>query len=152
MKKLFMLVTLCICLLGFCPQPAQAADDVKFSSDASGFVLLTDVVPDAILEIRYYSTYNFVGDRIDGYLQPTALLTKEAAQALKAVTDTLFRSLPLNRLEAQHDVRNPASGRVMQKSGFVQEGILRGRILNKGEYVDTVLYALLRSDWESAQR
>ena len=87
MKKLFMLVTLCICLLGFCPQPAQAADDVKFSSDASGFVLLTDVVPDAILEIRYYSTYNFVGDRIDGYLQPTALLTKEAAQALKAVSD-----------------------------------------------------------------
>ena len=73
MKKLFMLVTLCICLLGVCPQPAQAADDVKFSSDASGFVLLTDVVPDAILEIRYYSTYNFVGDRIDGYLQPTAL-------------------------------------------------------------------------------
>ena len=75
-----------------------------------------------------------------------------ATQALKAVTDILFRSLPLNRLEAQHDVRNPASGRVMQKSGFVQEGILRGRILNKGEYVDTVLYALLRSDWESAQR
>ena len=32
-----------------------------------GFVHLTDVVPDAILEIRYYSTYNFVGDRIYGY-------------------------------------------------------------------------------------
>ena len=75
-----------------------------------------------------------------------------ATQALKAVTDTLFRSLPLNRLEAQHDVRNPASGRVMQKSGFVREGTLRGRILNKGEYVDTALYAFLRSDWESAQR
>lgn len=75
-----------------------------------------------------------------------------ATQALKAVTDSLFRSLPLNRLEAQHDVRNPASGRVMQKCGFVQEGILRGRILNKGEYVDTALYALLRSDWESVQR
>ena len=75
-----------------------------------------------------------------------------ATQALKAVTDTLFRSLPLNRLEAQHDVRNPASGRVMQKSGFVWEGTLRGRILNKGEYVDTALYAFLRSDWESAQR
>ncbi len=87
MKKLFMLLTLCITLLGFCPQPAGAADNINFSSDASGFVLLTDVVPDAILEIRYYSTYNFVGDRIDGYLQPTALLTKEAAQALKAVSD-----------------------------------------------------------------
>ncbi len=53
----------------------------------SGFVHLAEAVPDAILEIRYYSTYNFVGDRIDGYEQPTALLTVEAAKALKAVSD-----------------------------------------------------------------
>ena len=75
-----------------------------------------------------------------------------ATQALTAVTDAVFRSLPVNRLEAQHDLRNPASGRVMEKSGFRQEGILRSRILNKGEYVDVALYAILRSDWESAQR
>ena len=56
-------------------------------SAPSGFVRLTDAVPDAILEIRYYSTYNFVGDRIDGYEQPTALLTAEAARALKEVSD-----------------------------------------------------------------
>jgi len=54
-----------------------------------GFVHLTDAVPDAILEIRYHSTYNFTGDRIDGYERPTALLTKEAAAALKAVSDDL---------------------------------------------------------------
>ena len=75
-----------------------------------------------------------------------------ATQSLKAVVDAVFRSLPLNRLEAQHDVRNPASGRVMQKSGLRQEGILRGRVLNKGEFADVALYAILRSDWESAQR
>ena len=57
--------------------------------ESSGFVNITDVVPDAILEIRYFSTYNFIGDRIDGYLEPTALLTKEAALALKAVSDDL---------------------------------------------------------------
>lgn len=75
-----------------------------------------------------------------------------ATQALQAVIDTVFSSLPVNRLEAQHDIRNPASGRVMQKCGLIQEGILRGRILNKGEYVDTALYAILRSDWEKRQR
>ncbi len=53
------------------------------------FVLIADAVPDAILEIRYYSTYNFVGDRIDGYLSPTALLTREAASALREVSDEL---------------------------------------------------------------
>ena len=57
------------------------------SNAPDGFVHLTEAVPDAILEIRYYSTYNFVGDRIDGYEQPTALLTKEAAKALKEVSD-----------------------------------------------------------------
>jgi D-alanyl-D-alanine dipeptidase len=39
------------------------------------------------MEIRYYGTYNFVGTRIDGYLAPTAMLTKEAADSLKAVSD-----------------------------------------------------------------
>ena len=51
------------------------------------FVTITDAVPDAILEIRYFGTYNFVGERIDGYLQPTALLTREAADSLRAVSD-----------------------------------------------------------------
>ena len=51
------------------------------------FVSLEEAVPDAILEIRYFGTYNFVGKRIDGYLAPTALLTREAAESLKAVSD-----------------------------------------------------------------
>ena len=59
------------------------------SDDASQFVNLMDVVPDAILEIRYYSTYNFVGARVDGYLEPIALLTRQAADSLRAVSDDL---------------------------------------------------------------
>ena len=72
-----------------CGVSACAADEVILSDDASDFVLVTDVVPDVILEIRYYSTYNFVGDRIDGYEEPLAFLTKEAAAALKEVSDEL---------------------------------------------------------------
>ena len=53
-----------------------------FSDDRSDFVVLTDVVPDVVLEMRYFSTYNFVGSRIDGYEEPVALLTREAAEAL----------------------------------------------------------------------
>ena len=56
------------------------------TEDTSQFVVLTDVVPDAILEIRYFGTYNFVGARIDGYLEPTALLAREAADSLQAVS------------------------------------------------------------------
>ena len=57
------------------------------TEDSSQFVTLTDVVPDAILEIRYFSTYNFVGTRVDGYFEPIALMTKMAADSLKAVSD-----------------------------------------------------------------
>ncbi len=71
--------------------PEEAAEsDVVLSDDASDFVLLSEAVPDAILEIRYYSTYNFVGDRIDGYEEPVALLTREAAEALREVSDDLM--------------------------------------------------------------
>ena len=55
--------------------------------DSSGFVVLADHVPGVVQEIRYYSTYNFVGDRIDGYEEPCALITIEAARALKAVAN-----------------------------------------------------------------
>ena len=58
--------------------------------DTSGFVLLADYVPSVIQEIRYYSTFNFIGERIDGYEEPCALLTKEAARALKEVSNQMI--------------------------------------------------------------
>ena len=54
-----------------------------------GFVYVTDVIPDAILEIRYYSTYNFVGARVDTYEDPVAILAQEAADKLKIVNDSV---------------------------------------------------------------
>ena len=77
MKRILLLA---ITLLAAC-----APKDLR--KDSSGFVTLTDAVPDAILEIRYYGTYNFVGSRIDGYLQPVALITREAGDSLRAVSD-----------------------------------------------------------------
>ena len=59
----------------------------KVIMDPSDFVLLSDYVPGIVQEIRYYSTYNFVGDRIDGYEEPVAILSKEAARALKGVAN-----------------------------------------------------------------
>ena len=50
-------------------------------------MVLADHVPGIVQEIRYHSTYNFVGERVDGYEEPCALLTLEAARALKAVSN-----------------------------------------------------------------
>ena len=60
-----------------------------YTKDPSGFVLLTDYVPQVIQEIRYFTTYNFVGERIDGYEEPCALVTAEAARALKSASNEL---------------------------------------------------------------
>jgi len=57
--------------------------------DASGFVLLSDFIPSIVQEIRYFSTYNFIGDRIDGYEEPISILTREAARALKTVSNEM---------------------------------------------------------------
>lgn len=70
-------------------EAAQGGNDVSDDKKVDGFVSLSEYIPDAILEIRYYSTYNFVGERINGYEQPIAILSKEAAQALKEVSDEL---------------------------------------------------------------
>ena len=81
----------------FRAQMEKAQEEFRRLAQAEGqqgreyFVSLTEAVPDAILEIRYFSTYNFVGERIDGYLAPTALMTREAADSLKAVSDDVMR-------------------------------------------------------------
>ena len=83
--KIFATIALILCVVS--PSFAEG----KISVDSSDFVLLAEAVPDAILEIRYYSTYNFVGDRIRGYERPVAYLTKEAAEALRKVSDEVMR-------------------------------------------------------------
>ena len=67
-------------------------------------------------------------------------------EALRQVVAFGFERLRLNRIEAQHEVDNPASGRVMAHVGMQYEGTLRKRIKNKGRYVDVALYAILRED------
>ena len=92
MKKLLLLI--CgIIVVSSCRKTNVEAEvsTVNPTEDTSQFVTLTDVVPDAILEIRYFGTYNFVGDRIDGYLEPTALLTKQAADSLRAISDDVIK-------------------------------------------------------------
>jgi len=75
----------------FRAQLALARQEFAGERGREHFVYITEAVPDVILEIRYFGTYNFVGKRIDGYLAPKALLTREAADSLRAVSDDVMR-------------------------------------------------------------
>ncbi|GGG54093.1 M15 family metallopeptidase [Bizionia arctica] len=55
-----------------------------------GFVYANSVIPDLEVELRYYSTHNFVGDTIDGYYANKLIITKATAEALKLVQEELL--------------------------------------------------------------
>ena len=69
-------------------------------------------------------------------------------EALITVMDFLFDVVGLNRVAACHDANNPKSGRVMEKAGMKQEGILRAAGKNNLGICDDVWHAMIRSDRE----
>ncbi|MBR4742100.1 MAG: M15 family metallopeptidase [Desulfovibrio sp.] len=64
---------------------------MPISLDSSAFVLLTDHIPSLLQDIRYYTTFNFIGDRIHGYEAPLALLTLPAAKVLGKVAEEALK-------------------------------------------------------------
>ncbi|MBR3076149.1 MAG: phosphatase PAP2 family protein [Bacteroidales bacterium] len=71
--------------------PAFRADMEKAKEEflRLAFVHIPEAIPDVLLDIRYYSTFNFVGARVDGYLAPTAIISRQAADSLRVVSDEL---------------------------------------------------------------
>ena len=69
-------------------------------------------------------------------------------EALAALVDSAFSVLALRRLEAEVDPHNLASRRLLEKTGFTPEGLLRQRWVDKGAAHDTIIYGLLRTEWQ----
>ena len=75
MKRLFLTVLI---LFSF----VQISNASQISYDKSDFVPVYTVIDDAVYDIRYFSSYNFTGNKINGYKAPVAYMTKESAKAL----------------------------------------------------------------------
>ncbi|MGH8084295.1 MAG: GNAT family N-acetyltransferase [Lysobacter sp.] len=72
-----------------------------------------------------------------------------AQEALRLVLVHAFDTLVLRRIEADIDPRNGASCRLVERMGFVREGLLRDRWEVGGEASDSALYGLLARDWRA---
>ena len=94
--------------------------------------------PYNLLEIGYYMISS---ERKKGF----------CTEAVKLFVDFLFLLQPIQRIQATTDNRNKASQRVLEKSGFTKEGILRKGLFMKGDWVDISLFSILREDWEEAK-
>jgi [ribosomal protein S5]-alanine N-acetyltransferase len=69
------------------------------------------------------------------------------SEVVQAVVRYVFEVVGLNRLYAFHMLRNPATGRVLEKNGFMKEGVLRQRVQKWGQFEDVALWAILKQDW-----
>ena len=71
------------------------------------------------------------------------------SEVVQVIVQYGFEVLSLNRLYAYHMQRNPATGRVLEKNGFKQEGLLRQRVQKWGQYEDVAILAILNQDWQA---
>lgn len=72
------------------------------------------------------------------------------AEATQAVLAFLFDGVGMHRVEARHDPRNIGSGRVMEKTGFTQEGTQREAHRNADNtFADLVMRSILRQEYEA---
>jgi [ribosomal protein S5]-alanine N-acetyltransferase len=71
-------------------------------------------------------------------------------EAARAILDAAFRQLKLHRVWATCDPRNHASYRVMEKLGMRREAHFHKDVLEKGEWRDSYLYAILAEEWLAA--
>lgn len=92
-------------------------------------------LPSRRCELGYGMTHEMWGQ---GYMR----------EALTALLSYGFDTLGFHRIEADTDPRNVASGALLERLGFVREGILRERWIVADEVSDSALYGLLRADWK----
>jgi RimJ/RimL family protein N-acetyltransferase len=64
------------------------------------------------------------------------------------MVDFVFLTKDTVRIQAQTDPRNLASQKVLQKAGFIKEGVLRKAFFIRGEWTDSLMYSVLREEWK----
>lgn len=85
---------------------------------------------------------------LDIIIGPQKRLSKGlGTDALKTLIKYLFNSFKINKITISARANNPRAIKAYQKSGFKKEGLLREEDYFKGEFVDCVIFGLLRKDF-----
>lgn len=69
------------------------------------------------------------------------------SEAFSGVISFLFEQVKANKIESQHDPRNPNSGKVMMKCGLKYEGTLREKDVSNKGIVDAAMYSMLAKEY-----
>lgn len=110
-------------------------------------IVLKENGPEPIGNISVVGIIKKVDGATMGYCMSRAHWGKGVmAEALTALIDFFFDEVGFNRIEADHDPNNPASGRVMEKSGMTCEGTMRQAGRSNQGIIDVRRWAILKSD------
>ena len=83
-----------------------------------------------------------------GYmLVPEARGRGYGSEAVQVIVDYLFLDKDIGRIQAETHPANAASRRVLEKAGFMREGLIRRSCFSRGAWRDTAMYSLLREEW-----
>ena len=73
------------------------------------------------------------------------------SEAIKVMVDYLFLSKDITRIQAHTDSRNTPSQRTLERNGFRREGAIRKQFFMRGEWIDSLLYSILREEWKEPE-
>lgn len=121
------------------------------SKEFSETFLIVDQNDEILGRVFHFKTVPYFNAREIGYglfarhLRGKGLMT----EAVQLLTDYLFKTTLLNRLEIHMNTDNLASEKVAIHCGFTKDGIARGAVFSRDKHVDIAMYSLLRTDWEA---
>jgi RimJ/RimL family protein N-acetyltransferase len=129
------------------PVPYEPADATGFvgSGDDALFAVIdraSGALAGSIGVLRFYAGVASVGY----WTAPEMRGAGRTAEALRLLTEWCVAARGCARVELVADVRNAGSRGVARAAGFVEEGVLRGRMLHRGRRIDVVMCSRLPSD------
>jgi aminoglycoside 6'-N-acetyltransferase len=99
--------------------------------------------------VHYVSAPNFGWTEIGFTIIPSERKKGYATETIQMLSDYLFLTRDIVRIQAVIDARNVASRRALEKAGFKKEGTLRKALWNaEGKWADGDLYSILREEWK----
>lgn len=126
-----------------------------FATEDSEKLLICHLIDGSVIgDVVHFAAARYTTAREIGWTLGDVAMRGQglATEAAALLVDYLFSNWPINRLQCGMSVNNHASRRVAEKCGFKHEGVQRGIVFVNGEYVDSHLLSLLRSDWAAMKK
>jgi RimJ/RimL family protein N-acetyltransferase len=133
------------------PPPGVGASESMPKPHGMGELMITDGSDQPVGTVSWHQVLHgpnvgSIALDIGIYLRPEHRGVGHGTRAQRMVTEYLFRTFSVQRVQASTDVTNIAEQRALERAGFQREGLIRGAQWRLGEWHDLVSYARLRDD------